>query len=294
MPQNPISVCTIYANDWNQDMKILILTYYNKSNAAEIANQARDILCACGCTVVLHEYESYAGMNLDAYQSCDYIVAIGGDSTIIHAAKSASNYQIPVLGVNVGNLGFTAGLEKHDLPLLKALISGSFREEHRYLLQVVVSAGGKETCVFALNDAVVSGDLAKIIQYEMAIEGTQPYAYKADGFLFATATGSTAYSMSAGGPVIEPTMHCMVYTPICPHSLINRSVIFRAGTRLCVTIPENRSKLYLTIDGEPPIQVHAGDRIHFEVSDRYARMISLNDNSFYDTLNKKIIMTDNG
>ena len=115
--------------------------------------------------------------------------------------------------------------------------------------------------------------------------GRRSYRYRADGFIVATPTGSTAYSLSAGGPVIEPNMNCLVYTPICPHSLFNRSVIFGADSHLAVNIPENIGKLYLSVDGETPLEVSTGDQL------RCARFIRLGAHDFYDILNQKIIET---
>ena len=121
--------------------------------------------------------------------------------------------------------------------------------------------------------------------------GRRSYRYRADGFIVATPTGSTAYSLSAGGPVIEPNMDCLVYTPICPHSLFNRSVIFGADSHLAVNIPENIGKLYLSVDGETPLEVSTGDQLRFFAADRCARFIRLGTHDFYDILNQKIIET---
>ena len=174
----------------------------------------------------------------DSLRACDVFIAIGGDGTIIHTAKLAASLGKPILGVNAGTLGFTAGVERHQLSLLANLVKGEYREERRLMLSVELSSGGETRGFYAINDAVLSGEPAKIIDYNMVL-GRRSYRYRADGFIVATPTGSTAYSLSAGGPVIEPNMNCLVYTPICPHSLFNRSVIFGADSHLAVNIPEN-------------------------------------------------------
>lgn len=159
------------------------------------------------------------------------------------------------------------------------------------MLEVTQCTGEEQRRFSALNDAVISSELAKIVEYRMAVDGDTAYLYRADGFIVATPTGSTAYSLSAGGPVTEPTLDCMIYTPICPHSLFNRSVIFAPDTRLVVDIPHNRSRLFLTVDGADPVGLHAGDRLIFARARRYAQFIKLTNNNFYDILNQKLLET---
>ena len=152
------------------------------------------------------------------------------------------------------------------------------------------SQKGASQSFYALNDAVLSGEPAKIIDYQMVL-GSRSYRYRADGFIVATPTGSTAYSLSAGGPVIEPSMDCLVYTPICPHSLFDRSILFSPQSQLVIQIPENTGRLYLSVDGEAPLEVFAGDLLRFRQADRFARFIRLGGRNFYDILNQKIIET---
>ena len=206
-----------------------------------------------------------------------------------HARRLAAELNLPLLGLNAGKLGFTAGLEPGQLHLLSKLVKGRWREERRMMLEVSLYSDEDQRRFYALNDAVVSAELAKIVEYRMAIDGNSSYLYRADGFLVATPTGSTAYSLSAGGPVVEPTLDCMIYTPICPHSLFNRSVAFAPCTRLVVDIPRNRGRLFLTVDGAEPVELRAGDRLIFTRAKRYARFIKLTNNSFYDILNQKLL-----
>lgn len=227
----------------------------------------------------------------DSLLSCDLFIAIGGDGTIIHTAKLAASLGKPILGINAGTLGFTAGLERHELELLPRLVQGEYREERRRMLSVELeSQKGASQSFYALNDAVLSGEPAKIIDYQMVL-GSRSYRYRADGFIVATPTGSTAYSLSAGGPVIEPSMDCLVYTPICPHSLFDRSILFSPQSQMVIQIPENTGRLYLSVDGEAPLEVFAGDLLRFRQADRFARFIRLGGRNFYDILNQKIIET---
>ena len=231
----------------------------------------------------------------DFYQGlavCDIVVAVGGDGTIIHAAKHAAMAGKPVLGINVGRLGFVAGLEADELEKLEGLVTGKYAVENRMLLQVDTVLDGAHQTYYALNDAVISrGSLSRILDFKVLFNSANMCGYRADGLIFSTPTGSTAYSLSAGGPVIEPNMDCLVYTPICPHSLFNRSIIFGTKSQLLVDIPANIGRLYLAVDGETPLEVFTKDKLRFFPSDRFARFIRLGGYDFYDILNQKIIET---
>lgn len=276
-------------------MKIAVVPNLTKKEAKACTDEVLSILRGCGCQVLLKtdlfdENGVYQEARDPELGSCDLFLAVGGDGTIIHTAKLAASLGKPILGVNAGTLGFTAGVERHQLALLANLVKGEYREERRLMLSVELSSGGETRGFYAINDAVLSGEPAKIIDYNMVL-GRRSYRYRADGFIVATPTGSTAYSLSAGGPVIEPNMDCLVYTPICPHSLFNRSVIFGADSHLAVNIPENIGKLYLSVDGETPLEVSTGDQLRFFAADRCARFIRLGAHDFYDILNQKIIET---
>lgn len=274
-------------------MKIAIAPNPIKKQAPSLAEEAARLLVASGCETVsisgMYGEGAQRGEAAKLLRDCDVLLAVGGDGTIISAAKLAAELNIPLLGLNAGKLGFTAGLEPGQLHLLPKLIKGRWHEERRMMLEVSLYSEEDQRRFYALNDAVVSAELAKIVEYRMAIGGNSSYLYRADGFLVATPTGSTAYSLSAGGPVVEPTLDCMIYTPICPHSLFNRSVAFAPDTRLVVDIPRNRGRLFLTVDGAEPVELRAGDRLVFTRARRYARFIKLTNNSFYDILNQKLL-----
>lgn len=274
-------------------MKIAIAPNPIKKQAPSLAEEAARLLVASGCETVsisgMYGEGAQRGEAAKLLRDCDVLLAVGGDGTIISAAKLAAELNIPLLGLNAGKLGFTAGLEPGQLHLLPKLIKGRWHEERRMMLEVSLYSEEDQRRFYALNDAVVSAELAKIVEYRMAIGGNSSYLYRADGFLVATPTGSTAYSLSAGGPVVEPTLDCMIYTPICPHSIFNRSVAFAPDTRLVVDIPRNRGRLFLTVDGAEPVELRAGDRLVFTRARRYARFIKLTNNSFYDILNQKLL-----
>lgn len=275
-------------------MRIAVVPNFTKEAAMACTEEITAILREHGCEVALKTDLFDSGgqfrENREAsLAACDLFIAVGGDGTIIHTAKLAAIYDKPILGVNAGTLGFTAGLERDELSLLPRLLEGNYREERRLALAVELHAGEAVSSYLALNDAVVSGETASIVNYWMALGENKGYRTRADGFIVATPTGSTAYSLSAGGPVIQPELDCLVYTPVCAHSLFSRSVIFGGDTRLVVTLPENPRQVYFTVDGETPVELHAGDRLVFSRARRAARFIKLGRKDFYDVLNQKIV-----
>ena len=163
----------------------------------------------------------------ELFEYCDMAITVGGDGTIIHAAKYAAKADKQLIGVNVGSLGFVADVEPHEYEQLERLITGDYTTEERILLDVEVIKEDGSKHYLAVNDAVVArGQLSKTIDLHLTLDGDEISKYRADGLLFATPTGSTAYSLSAGGPILAPKMECILMTPVCPHSLFSRSVLF--------------------------------------------------------------------
>lgn len=221
---------------------------------------------------------------------CDAIIAIGGDGTIIHAAKHAATADKPILGINVGRLGFVAGLEMDELDYLKDLIDGKYTVEKRMMLSISLVQNKKKVSYYALNDAVIArGSLSRIVDFEVSFNDNNVCDYRADGLIIATPTGSTAYSLSAGGPVIDPIMQCIILTPICPHSLFTRTVVFGPTSTLSVLARSNYdSEIFLTLDGETSVQIQNGESIIFERSKLAAKLIKLKHKNFYEVVNEKL------
>lgn len=275
-------------------LKIAVIPNLAKPEARACTDEVVDQLIQCGCEPVVKEdlfdeHGIYQKRPDERLSHCELFIAVGGDGTIIHAAKLAAFMDKPILGINAGNLGFTAGVEREELYLLPNLLKGEYQEENRCMIQVRLISDESERTFQVLNDAVVSGDPAKIIDYQMAVGNNPGYHYRADGFILSTPTGSTAYSLSAGGPVLEPTMSCLLYTPICPHSLFNRSVVFRENTILTVKVSENSNRSSFSADGDSPIELQSKDTLIFSRSNRFVRFIRLNKRDFYDSFYQKII-----
>ncbi len=225
------------------------------------------------------------------FSECDMAVTVGGDGTIIHSAKYAAAAEKPLIGVNVGRLGFAAEVEPDNISDLMRLISGDYTLKKRMLLDVSVTHKDKTTEKYlAVNDAVIArGQLSHIIDISVSLDNSPISSYRADGILFSTPTGSTAYSLSAGGPVIYPEMECILLTPICPHSLISRPVIFDSNASLTATVKvtDNTSAI-LSIDGEKNIPIKSTDLITIKKSTKTLKLMSLYDRNFYQYLGEKI------
>ncbi len=248
------------------------------------------------------ELESLGDMfsdNLSELMSlADLLIAVGGDGTIIHAAKLAAEAGKPVLGINSGYLGFTAGLEPEELGKLAQLTEGELPTEERIVLNVrVESAQGEEklTC-HAINDAVISrGTLSRIIELNVTENGRPAISCRADGLIVSTPTGSTAYALSAGGPVISPQLSCISVTPICAHDLTSRTIIFGERSELCITSGSRgniisdaqTNEIYLTVDGEISCHLESDDRVYITKSEISAYFITLKQLGFSEILRMK-------
>lgn len=221
--------------------------------------------------------------------SADMVLTIGGDGTIMHAARHAAPLGKPLLGINMGRLGFVAGLEPEELYMLTRLAKGDYKTQKRMMLKVVHTSKEEQKEFFAINDAVISrGMLSRLIDIEVSLNENEVGRYRADGLIVSTPTGSSAYSLAAGGPVVEPTMKCIVMTPICPHSLFGRSVIFSHHSELVVNAScDDDTQVFLTIDGAKTVIVNKEDRITVTSSELGAEFIVLKEKSFYRVLNDK-------
>ena len=227
----------------------------------------------------------------EALRGAGMLVCFGGDGTILHAAKSAQAHRVPVLGVNLGSVGFMAELECAELGLLELAVQGKYRLEERMMLDVAVRREGRVIHKdVALNDAVVTkGAMARIIDLEVRANGVLVGSFSGDGIVVSTPTGSTAYSMSAGGPIVEPTSESIAVTPICPHALYARSYILDRGRLVTVSPGEHsRRTAYLSVDGSKAFRLADHDRVEIRRSRSKARLVRLTDRSFYTILNQKL------
>lgn len=282
-----------------------IIANFNNQNKAAVAQKVACKLEARGVKIVV-DTTSAKGIerNLSSFPKCtylqpdklcaaaDFIVVLGGDGTIIDCLKRSAASRTPVIGVNLGRLGFLAEIEPDEIELLDRVIDGKFRTEEREMLfvQLFSENGKKRFADFAANEAVIAnGSISKIIDLQISEKGIPITNVRADGLILSTPTGSTAYSLSAGGPIIDPRLKCICLTPICPHSLTMRPVVFPENSVIDVKyIPQREKNLFLTIDGRKNIEMNFGDRVTVTKANRAPLLIRIKDHSFYDKLSTKL------
>lgn len=222
----------------------------------------------------------------------DLVMVLGGDGTFLTAAGRYGASGIPLLGVNLGHLGFLAEVELEDLQsALVKLVAGDYQVEKRSMLSLVVLRQGKILAQdLVLNDVVVAkGTLSRIIQLEVAVDGVNIGSYRGDGLIIATPTGSTGYSLSAGGPIVAPNLDLLVITPICPHTLNARPMVVAKESLVTVAIKTCQADTYLTMDGQKSIILECGDRLQIANSEHRTALVRLAGLNFYEILAKKIM-----
>ena len=285
-------------------MKIVLSSNPYRDRGLRAALEARDILTRAGAeTSLCLPFQPRKGDRVELPRrgklslleeelpSADLLICFGGDGTILHAARDATLHNIPILGVNMGSMGFMAELERSELSMLACLPGGNFTTEDRMMLDVRVRRGNKEILSdLALNDAVISkGSMARVAELEVLADDMEVSSIMGDGVIVATPTGSTAYSMSAGGPIVEPTSRCLIFTPVCAHQLAARAMVLDAHRRITVRVPKTMRKyLFLSVDGGKAVRLGGGDRVEITCSDRYTRLVRLTSRSFYQIIHQKL------
>jgi NAD+ kinase len=221
----------------------------------------------------------------------DLIVVLGGDGTLLSVARLVDGLDVPILGVNLGGLGFlTATTLEAMFPTLEVVLRGEYTAEERMLLVAGLTRGGAPLGEqLALNDVVVAkGALGRLIDLEVRADGQPMTAYRADGLIIATPTGSTAYNLSAGGPILFPTMDAVVLTPICSHTLTNRPIVLPASVRLELTLLTETPDVVLAVDGQPGPPVVAGDVVQIRRAAARIRLIRDPRKSYFEVLRMKL------
>ncbi len=224
-------------------------------------------------------------------RTSDLVVAFGGDGTILHLARAAAQRGVPVLGVNLGSLGFMSDLELGELERLKDLAVGRYRRERRMMLDVAVLRDSRTVYASsALNDAVVTkGAMARVVRLQVTAGEEQMGVFTGDGVVVATPTGSTGYSLSAGGPIVEPTAQNFVISPICAHSVFSKSFVLSAAGTVTVAPAElNRKQVYLSVDGGKAFALRQGDKVRISRSRYEMELLRLTDKSIYEILRTKM------
>lgn len=286
-------------------LRIALVTNFNISEKANAAMMVANRLLTRDCEILIAAFhkEKLARMHKIAermrflpleslYAQADIIVVLGGDGTILEAARRASVRETPILGINLGRLGYMAELELNDLSLLDRLFDGSYTLENRSMMRVeLLSKGGElRSFCYALNDAVISnGSVSRLVDLELFEGGDLVTSYRADGLIVATPTGSTAYSMSAGGSIVDPRVACFCVTPICPHSFVARPLIFSDSSVLEIRNVCVREKmLYLTVDGRMNFELHLNQTVRITKAAISTKLVRIKNCGFYKRLRNKM------
>ena len=285
-------------------MKIVLSSNPYRDKGLRVALEARRILEHAGAqTVMCLPFQPKKGDRLalprqlplplleKELPTADMLICFGGDGTILHAARDATLHKVPILGINLGSVGFMAELERSELPLLAPLTHGMYTIEERMMLDVKVLRGDRLISQdIALNDAVISkGSMARVAEMEVLADRVKVTSITGDGVIIATPTGSTAYSMSAGGPIVEPTSKSIIVTPVCAHQLAVRAMVLAPERVVTVQLPRgNRKYLYLSVDGGKAVRLTGGDRVEIGSSQRATQLVRLADRSFYQIINQKL------
>lgn len=274
-----------------------IMPHTEKGHALRVAKETVAQLQAAGAEVVMEPRAAAAierddlGVEPDLWGSLDAIVVLGGDGALLRAARLVAARKTPLLAVNVGRLGFLTELEVDALPgALPRVLAGQYTLEKRMMLQATHARGDETPKSFiAFNDAVITrGTFARIIRIEVIVGSETVLDYSGDGIVVATPTGSTGYSLSAGGPIINPRVDSLILTPICPHALASRSIVVHPDDPVTVHVTASHPDIMLTIDGQVGRSVLSGDEITISRAPEPVRLIRLGPERFYRELRERL------
>lgn len=266
-------------------MRVLLITNPSRDAGGAVAAAAAEILRRNGAETEIREAAAFDGGNPDL------MITLGGDGTLLGVAKTAAERGIPLMGINCGNVGFLAGLEQSDLEKLSLVARGKCMSSSRMLLDVRVRRG--ELDIYegkALNDCTVTrGARPKMVELTLRCDGRSIRGITGDGAVFSTPTGSTAYSLSAGGPIVDPQADCIVVTPICAHALYARSFVLAPDRTVTAEVGRADSReVCLSVDGSDSFELRQGDVIGITRSDTRLRLLNPGGDNFFDVLRRKL------
>ena len=229
--------------------------------------------------------------NEDIYLNSDLIIVLGGDGTLLNIARQSAYYNVPLFGINLGHLGFLTEVEAEEMyPALEKLIRGEYEIEKRMMLEATVEKDNIQLeKAVALNDiGITKGPFSRIIRMGIYINDDFVDLYSADGVVISSPTGSTAYSLSAGGPIVSPDVKVLIITPICPHTLHSRSIVVSNEDVVKIEVCQNDTEVMLTVDGQQGYKVKSGDIVTVRQAQCYTSLVKLKGRSFFQVLRKKI------
>src|SRR5262245_618512 len=232
-----------------------------------------------------------ASLEPEAAATADLAVVVGGDGTLLAAARLLGNRQIPIVAINYGSLGFLTEVTLEEMyRALDGVLAGEFVAEERMMVDVHVVRGKAGLASYrALNDVVINkGTLSRMIELEARVDDQYVSRFRADGLIVSTPTGSTAYNLSAGGPIIFPTMSAMIMTPICSHTLTNRPIVLSESVEIDITLRSDQDDVYITVDGQVVLKLHMEDCITVAKSEVAVKLVAPTDKNYFDVLRGKL------
>jgi NAD+ kinase len=277
-----VGIIVNFTKDSKLDFTASIVNWLNNNNC--------DVLLPYSITEkLLSNQKSYE--NEFIYKNSDFILVLGGDGTMLGAARNVSKYGTPILGINMGRLGFMTDVEINDtFEALEKVIAGKYEIEERMMLEAnIINKSGDKKNFLCLNEiCIAKGIMSKMLSLQININDGYFDSYHADGILIATPTGSTAYSLSAGGPIVNPMVNVLLITPICPHSLSARAIIVSENEVIGINIAEFHQDSYLTVDGQENYKINENDSIIIKKAKCATKLIKVSNRSFYDVLRTKL------
>lgn len=273
--------------------KIGIIINNSKDNDGEILHTVKEKVQYAfpeAKILVLHQYNHDDKKNLN---NIDLLIVLGGDGTLLGVAREVLKYiKAPILGVNIGNLGFLSSVDCEELDIaLQELAMGNYTTEKRMMLKCTI-AGNEYFQSNALNDVVVAkGTLSRMVNYKIYVDSNHYATFNGDGVIVSTPTGSTAYSFSAGGPLIYPTLDIISIVPICSHTPNVRPIILNASSNIEIRAESSGEVMYLTIDGQKSLSLNNKTNVSITKSDIYCEILVFNNRNYFNVLRKKILNT---
>ena len=232
-----------------------------------------------------------ASLEAQSASTADLAVVVGGDGTLLAAARLLGDRQIPIVAINHGGLGFLTEVTLEEMyPALELVLAGQFVTQHRMMMDVLLSRANKRVADYrALNDVVINkGSLSRMIELEARVDGQYVSSFRADGLIVSSPTGSTAYNLSAGGPIIFPTMSAMVVTPICSHTLTNRPIVLPEGVKIAIDLRSAHDDVYVTVDGQVGLQLEMDDNLVVAKSGVAVKLVAPAGKNYFDVLRGKL------
>jgi NAD+ kinase len=276
--------------------KIGILCKLSRKEPQDILRELLPWLGERGCEVYVDQ-DTASRLNIEGYDRQDIpalveaVLVLGGDGTMLSVNRLVAQAGIPVLGINLGSLGFLTEVNKEEIyTAVEEMLSGRCVLEERLMLKTTLRRGGEVIDqVSVLNDVVINkGALARIIDLEVSVDQSYVTTYKADGLIISTPTGSTAYSLSAGGPILYPTLENIVLTPICSHTLTNRPIVLSDKVSIAIKLRSSSEDVFLTLDGQVGCALKTDDVIEVVKADYKARLLVAGGTRYFDVLRKKL------